>query len=148
MVLPAAPAALVLAMALQAAAPASTAPPAVPFDCSWVYHPPSGPRQRFEGVYYSFIDDSGFFACRSDEACKDWMGKATSQVAFSDRASAQLRRRCMDTYGVYRTVFEGRRGKLGTRPGCDDGWSLDSTDDDYLQVENVLGVTRIDKSKP
>jgi hypothetical protein len=147
MVLTAAPAALALAIVFQSASHAPEPPPPVPFDCSWIYHPPSGGRERFEGVYYSFIDNGGFVQCRSDAACKDWAGKAGSQIAFSDRASAQLRRRSMDTYGVYRIAFEGRRGKLGTRPGCDDG-SLESTDDDYVQVENVLGATRIDKSKP
>jgi hypothetical protein len=145
--LPAAQAVLAFGIVLQAAAPAPAPPLAVPFDCSWIYHPPSGGRERFEGVYYSFIDNGGFVHCRSGDACKDWMGKATSQVAFSDRASAQLRRRAIDHYGVYRLVFEGRRGKLGNRPGCEDAWGLDAEGDDYVQVEKVLSVTRLDRSR-
>jgi hypothetical protein len=147
MVLPAAPAALALGLVFETAAHAPEPPSAVPFDCSWIYHPPSGGRERFEGVYYSFIDNGGFVHCRSDGACKDWMGKATWEVAFSDRASAQLRRRSMDHYGVYRLVFEGRRGKLGNRAGCENSWDADLESEDYLQVEKVLSVTRLDGSR-
>jgi hypothetical protein len=138
------PAALALLAAVQASMASGQPPRAVPFDCSWIYHPPSGARERFEGVYYSFIDNGGFVACGSAKACNDWMGKGNVEIAFSDRASAQLRRRSIDLYGVYRIVFEGRRGKLGTRPGCESNeWSLERRDDDYVRVERVLSVKRL-----
>ena len=148
MLLPAAKAAFAFSVALHSAAQAPQPPLAVPFDCSWIYHPPSGERQRFEGVYYSFIDNSGFVPCLSDSACKAWMGKASAEIDFSDRASAQLRRRYEDMYGIYRIVFDGRRGSLGTRPGCDDRWSAEAGDRDYVRVEKILGITRPDKRRP
>jgi hypothetical protein len=120
-----------------------TAPPprAVPFDCSWIYHPPTGSPERFEGVYTSFIDDGGFYACPSDEACRNWIGKEKVEIAFSERASAELHRRRVDNYGVFRIVFEGRRGKFGDRPGCEaNEWSLEARGDDYVRVERVLAI--------
>lgn len=132
------------AFLLLAAVQASlSAPPprAVPFDCSWIYHPPTGSRERFEGVYTSFIDDGGFYACPSDEACRNWIGKEKVEIAFSERASAELRRRRIANYGVFRIVFEGRRGKLGDRPGCEaNGWSLEAWGDDYVRVEKIIEI--------
>ena len=139
------PAALALILAVQASPAAAPPPPALPFDCSWIYHPPFGERERFDGVYYSFIDNGGFFPCSSARACDDWMGKGSFEIAFAERATEQLRRRSADYYGVYRIVFEGRRGKLGTRPGCEeDGWSLEMEGDDYLRVDRVLRVKPLD----
>jgi hypothetical protein len=99
-----------------------TAPPprAVPFDCSWIYHPPTGSRERFERVYTSFIDDGGFCACASDEACRNWIGKEKVEIAFSEHAPAELRKRQADVYGVFKIVFESRRGKLTTWRGSGD----------------------------
>jgi hypothetical protein len=135
--------AMALVIAAQAAAPA--APRAVPFDCSWVYRRASSPRERFEGVYFSFIDNSGFVACASRGACAAWIGKGTVEIRFSDRASERMRRRSAGRYGIYRIVFEGRRGKLANRPGCEaDGWSLDRRGDDYLQVEKVVAVAALE----
>ena len=126
MITSAAPAAYALLALVQGLAPAPAMPPlAEPFDCSWIYHEPRGPRERFEGVYYSFIDNGGFYACASAAACRDWTGRGTHEIAFSERASEQMRRRRIDMYGVFRIAFEGRRGTLGTRPGCGRGaWSL------------------------
>ena len=64
--------AMALVIAVQAAAAAPSPKRAVPFDCSWVYRPPSSPRERFAGVYFSFIDDSGFVACAARSACAAW----------------------------------------------------------------------------
>lgn len=140
MITSAAPAAFAVLALLEGAAPVPAMPPlAEPFDCSWIYHEPRGPRERFEGVYYSFIDDSGFYPCASAAACRDWMGKRADQISFSDRASEQMRRRSIDLYGVFRIAFEGRRAELGTRPGCERGaLSLEERGEDYIKVERVL----------
>jgi hypothetical protein len=132
--------ALLLIAALPAA-PVVSPPRAEPFDCSWIYHPPTGTPQRFEGVFTRFIDDGGFYACSSDAACREWVGKEKVEIAFSDRAVEQLSRASADYYGVFRMVFEGRRGKLGDRPGCErNEWSLEAWGDDYVRVEKVLSV--------
>jgi hypothetical protein len=138
--------ALLLLAAVQAS-PGAPPPRAEPFDCSWIYHPPTGARERFEGVYFSFIDNSGFVACRTARACKDWMGKGV-EISATEKASAQLARRLQANYGVFKIVFEGRRGRLGTRTGCeDDPWSLELTDGTYVQIEKVLSVRPLEDSK-
>jgi hypothetical protein len=130
------------AVALFIALQAATAPPrAEPFDCSWIYHPPTGERERFEGVYTSFIDNGGFYACSTSAACRDWSGKKNVEIDFSEPALEQLHRRAAGYYGVYKIVFEGRRGKLEDRPGCEaNEWSLEAWGDDYVRVEKVLSV--------
>jgi hypothetical protein len=138
--------AMALAIAAQAAAAQPPPPRAAPFDCSWVYRPAVSPRERFEGVYFSFIDDSGFVPCATRSACAAWIGREKVEIRFSERASDQMRRRSAGIYGIYRIVFEGRRGKIGTRPGCGtDGWSLDPRSDDYLQVEELVAVAAVDR---
>ena len=138
--------ALFLLAAMQASVMAPP-PRAVPFDCSWIYHPPTGASERFEGVFTRFIDNGGFYACASDAACRDWIGKEKVEIDFSDRASEQLSRRSADYYGVFRIVFEGRRGKLGDRPGCEaNKWILEGRGDDYVLVDKVLSVRALEKT--
>ncbi len=139
--------ALLLLAAVQAS-PGAPPPRAEPFDCSWIYHPPTGSRERFEGVYTSFIDDGGFYACASTKACKAWIGKPGEELAFSDHAREQFQKRTGVHYGVFRIVFEGRRGKLADRPGCEPGrWSLNPTPEHYVQVEKVLSVKPLEDTK-
>ena len=138
-------ASLLLLLAMQASI---TPPRAVPFDCSWIYHPPTGSRVRFEGVYTSFIDDGGFYACSSDEACRHWIGKDKVEIDFSEGASAELRKRRIGNYGVFRIVFDGRRGKLADRPGCSASeWSLEAWGNDYVRVDKVLSVRPLKEAK-
>lgn len=134
---------LLLAAAVQAA-PAAPYPPAEPFDCSWIYHPPEGPAERFEGIYTSFIDSGGFFACASALACAGWMGRQEEEVAFSERASEQFQRRTGANYGVFMIVFEGRRGRLSDRPGCEPHrFSVNPTPGHYLRIEKVVSVRAV-----
>jgi hypothetical protein len=141
-----APAALALLAAVQAAAPAPQPPPrAVPFDCSWIYHPPAGRTERFEGVFTAFIDDGGFYACASDEECRAWIGKESVELSFTGRAARQFDRHTSRQYGVFRIAFEGRRGKLGDRPGCEPhGWMLERRSNDYVRVDKVLSARPFD----
>jgi hypothetical protein len=132
--------AILLLAAIQAA---SAAPPqsARPYDCSWIYHPPTGSRERLEGVYTSFIDASGVYECSSDAACRRWIDLEKVEIAFSDPASAELTRRRIKNYGVYRIVFEVRRGRLGHRPGCKtNDWSLEPWGNEYVLVEEVVRI--------
>ncbi len=115
---------LLLLIAFQTGPAVSQTPRSVSFDCSWIYDPPQGARERFEGVYYSFIDNSGFYPCSAFSACKDWMGKGSLEIAFSRRATAQLQKRGAEMYGIYKITFEGRRGKLRDRAGCERNWQL------------------------
>ncbi len=127
------------------AAPETRPPDAVPFDCSWIYHPPKGPRERFEGVYFSFIDKVGFVACRTDAACADWMGKKQEEIDFGEAAGARFQKRAGGVYGIFRIVFEGRRGRLADRPGCEPGhWTLNPTPGHYLHIDRVLSVKPLD----
>ena len=137
--------ALLLIVAVQASTIPAQPPRAVPFDCSWIYDPPQGPRQRFEGVYTSFIDDGGFYSCSSAKSCREWIGGEKEEIAFSEEASEQLRKRKIDHYGVFRIVFEARRGKLRDRPGCANPWRLEWRADDYLRIEKVLRVKPLDQ---
>ena len=132
--------AILLLAAIQAAA---AAPPqlAKPYDCSWIYHPPTGSLVRLEGVYTSFIDDGGLYECSSDAACRQWTGLKKVKIAFSEAASSELSKRRIASYGVFRVAFEGRRGKLGDRPGCETNeWSLEVRPNDYVLVENVIRI--------
>lgn len=131
---------LMLLLAFQPNAAALTQPPrSAPFDCSWIYDPPLGNLERFEGVFTSFIDNSGFYACSGSNVCGDWMGKQSVEIAFSSRAMAQRLERRPEMYGVYKITFEGRRGKLRDRDGCErHPWGLDQSNSDYVQVENIL----------
>jgi hypothetical protein len=130
------------------ASPGAPPPRAVPFDCSWIYNPPAGPRERFEGVYTSFIDNGGFYPCSSANACRNWIGRAKEEVAFAPRAGAQFRKRANGIYGVFKIVFEGRRGNLGHRPGCKPHrWSLNPTPAYYVQIEKVLSVKWLEETK-
>jgi hypothetical protein len=135
---------------LAAIQPGPPAPPplAKPYDCSWIYHPPTGSRERLEGVYTSFIDDGGLYECSSKAACRQWIGLEKVEIDFSEAASAELNRRRIANYGVFRVVFEGRRGLLGDRPGCETNeWSLDAQRKDYVLVEKVVRIEPL-KERP
>jgi hypothetical protein len=132
--------AIMLLAAIQAAS-AAPPQPVRPYDCSWTYHPPTGSRERLEGVYTSFIDAGGLYECSSDAACRRWIGLKKVQIAFSKAASAELSRRGIANYGVFRVVFEVRRGKLGHRSGCGTNeWSLEPWSSDYVLVEEVVRI--------
>ena len=138
--------AMLLIAALHAPTPAPP-PASVPFDCSWIYHPPTGPRVRYEGVFTSFIDDSGFYACSSAADCKEWIGKEKVEIAFSKRATSDLNKRRVNNYGVFRIVFEGRPGKLGDRPGCEaNEWSLEEWGNNYVRVDKLLHIEPLEKA--
>jgi hypothetical protein len=63
------------------------------------------------------------------------------EIAFSEAASAELSRHGIADYGVFRVAFEGRRGKLGDRPGCETNeWSLEARPKDYVLVEDVVRI--------
>jgi hypothetical protein len=132
--------AILLLAAIQAAS-AAPPQPTKPYDCSWIYHPPAGSRERLEGVYTSFIDDGGLYECSSDSACRQWIGLEKVEIAFAKDASDELSRRRIANYGIFRVVFEGRRGKLGDRPGCEtNAWSLEAWGNDYVLVEKVVRI--------
>lgn len=138
--------ALALLSSLQAS-PVST--PAVPYDCSWIYHSPMGVQERFEGVYFAFIDDNGFYACSSAKTCKDWIGRESEEIAFTDRAGAQFQRRAEGLYGVFKIAFQGRRGKIANRPGCEPNrWNLELRPSEYIQIEKVLSVRPLKDIRP
>ena len=139
--------AALLLLALVQASPAVPPPKARPLDCSWIYHPPTGPRARYEGVFTSFIDNGGFYACSSAKACKEWIGKEKVEIAFSKRATSDLNKRRVNNYGVFRIVFEGRPGKLGDRAGCETNeWSLEDWGDDYVRVDRLLKIEPLEKA--
>ena len=130
-----------LPLLLLAALQAAVQPPrAVPFDCSWILGRPNGHRERFDGIYFSFIDNHGFTPC-TGAACREWMGAESIAISFSPRASAQLRKRRADTYGVFKIAFEGAVGQLRHRPGCEPGrFSLDAGRKEYVLVTDVLAL--------
>src|SRR5687768_10461024 len=82
-----------------------------------VFHPP-GRSERFEGIWYRWIDDSGFVPCASAAECARFIERDSLEFELTEEALDQvdaLQRRFPEYYGVYRIRFIGRRGALTQR---------------------------------
>lgn len=103
------------------------------------YHPP-GPIERIEGVWYSWIDNSGFVPCASDAECSRFLELGSVDIKMSDAAWDDLLTRTSrfgNLYGTWRISFEGRRGAM-TLPKCVDHTLPDVPA--YVRVERVLSL--------
>ena len=111
------------------------------------FHEP-GPLLRFEGVYYSWIDNDGFVPCTSLAECKRFMELDSLAIRATDDGWVQIhdaQHRFRQNWGTYRIRFEGRRGAMNLPEHC-----LDHSLPDvpaYVRVEKLLSLERLDDLK-
>ena len=96
-----------------------------------------GPRQRFEGVMFSFVDGILFTPCGQGGPCDARTHGASLDLVW--RGHQPVLERVWDGWGHYRLAFEGRQGRRDTAGSC----RLGSTE--VYEIDRVLSVSKIDE---
>ena len=116
--------------------------------CDEIAYYSPGKLERFEGVYYSWIDNNGFVPCATAADCKRFLDFDSWGIRATEDGWVQIhdwQTRYKQNWGTYRASFLGRRGAMNLPAHC-----LDHTLPDvplYVQVEKVLHMAPLDQPR-
>jgi hypothetical protein len=96
-----------------------------------------GPRHRFDGILFSFIDGMLFTPCRPDAPCDARLEGDSLDVEGSQRIWEKMTGKGFGGWGWYRLTFDGRRGRWDDSRFCYSGTQ------DFYRIDRAVSVHRI-----